>query len=129
MPFLTYSLKFLRSTHYIRTIRIQTGKNNWDLGSDFLVLFFSGSRPLALKSPLKRHEMTTITSFIQNEDLRKNYFVLVKNLLFWTNKNIVIWWLFDNDLRTRARENKNQKTPASVLYVSNFAGWNLSSWC
>ena len=80
------------------------------LGPDFLVLFFSGSRPLALKSLSKSHQMKTFWE--------KNDVVLVKTSTFWT-KQIVIWWLFDDDLRAREREpilKKNQKIQALNRY-------------
>ena len=50
-------------------------------GAEFVVSFFSGSRPLALKSSLKSHQMTTF--LIQKEYWENNDFVLVKTLSFW----------------------------------------------
>ena len=77
------------------------------LGAKFVVPFFSGSRSLALKLLLKSHQMTLF--FIQNEDWEQNDIVLVKTLSFWTNK-VVIWWLFDEDLRAREQEPEEKGT-------------------
>ena len=48
-----------------------------DLGMEFVVPFFSGSRPLALKSSLKCNQMTTFIS--QNEYWENNDVLLMKS--------------------------------------------------
>ena len=77
---------------------------------EFVVSFFSGSCSLALKSSLKSHQMTPFS--IQNEDWEQNDVVLVKTLSFGTKK-VVIWWLFDDDLRAREREPEEKETTNS----------------
>ena len=66
--------------------------NDFLFGAEFLVLFFSGSQPLTLKSSSKIYQMTTF--FIQN------YFTKTTSLFsqysFWMGE-LVIWWLFNNE--------------------------------
>ena len=80
------------------------------IGAEFVVSFFSGSHSVALKSSLKSHQMTSF--FIQYEDWEQNDVVLVKTLSFWTKK-VVIWWLFDDDLRAREKEPEEKGTTNS----------------
>ena len=74
------------------------------IGAEFMVPLFSVSRCLALKTSLKSH---------QNEDWEQSDVVLVKTLSFWTKK-VVIWWLFDDDLREREREAEEKRTTNSA---------------
>ena len=76
-------------------------------GAEFVIPFFSGSHSLAFKSSLKSNHLL----FIQNEDWNQNV-VLVKTLSFWTR---FTWWLFDDDLRARARGKRKHKFRASVV--------------
>ena len=75
-----------------------------ELGAEFVVSFFFGSRTLALKSSFKSRQMTAF--LIQNENWENYDFVIVKTSSFWI-KEVVTWWLFDDDLR--AREKRNHK--------------------
>ena len=65
--------------------------------------------PLALKSSLESHQMTNF--FVQKRNLIEIIIIWAKNLSFWT-KQVVIWWLFNVDLRTRGK--RNHKFRASV---------------
>ena len=47
------------------------------------------------------------TSFIQNEDWKKNDVVLVKASLFWTEK-VIIWWFFGDTFRAWGAHEKIQ---------------------
>ena len=94
-------------------IRLNTCTLWATLGAGFVVSFFSGSRPLALKSSLKSLQMTTF--LIQNEYWENNELVLVKTSPFWIKK-VVIWWLFDDDFRARDRESEKKGTTNSAPY-------------
>ena len=100
--------------------------NKLDMGMEFVVSFFSGSCSLALKSSLKSHQMTPFS--IQNEDWEQNDVVLVKTLSFGTKK-VVIWWLFDDDLRARERrpEEKETTNSAPLSAIGNtYKTWSTS---
>ena len=70
--------------------------------------------PLALKSSLKSHQMTTFLA--QKRGLSEKIIIWVKTLWFWTNK-VVIWWLFNDNFR--AREKRNQKIRAKLYIFPN----------
>ena len=83
--------------------------NLWscNLGAEFVVPFFSSSWPLALKMSLQSHQMTSF--FIQDEYWENDDVFLVKSSLFWMRK-VVIWWLFDDELRARVQEQEKKRT-------------------
>ena len=66
-----------------------------------MVPFLSGSCSLALKSTLKSHQMTPF--FIQDEYREQKDVILV-----------VIWWLFDHNLRAREQEPEEKETTNST---------------
>ena len=73
---------------------------------EFVVLFCSRCRSLALKSSLKSHQMTTF--LVQKRGLSENIIIWVKTLSLWTNK-IFIWWLFNDDFRARERQHRKKE--------------------
>ena len=52
------------------------------------------------------------TFLIQKEYWENNDFVLVKTSRFWI-KEVVIWWLFDDNLRARGQEPEKKRTTNS----------------
>ena len=73
-----------------------------------MVPFSSHSHSLAIKLSLKSHKMIMISL----------------KLLFWT-KQVVIWWLFNDDLSEREweREEKRTRNSAPKQYVACIPCW------
>jgi hypothetical protein len=70
---------------------------NWKhLGAEFVLPFFSCSQDVIKKS-------SNYTLFHSKWGLRTKLCHFSDNFIIW-NIKVVIWWLFDNDLRTRERE-------------------------
>ena len=98
-------------------------ESSFSSDAEFVVPFFSSSRPLALKMSLQSHQMTIFC--IQDEYWENDDVILVKSSLFWMRK-VVICWLFDDELRARVREQEKKRTINSTskgqLKVNN---WNF----
>ena len=97
-------------------------------GPDFLVLFFSDSRSLALKSSLKINQMTTF--WIQNEDWDNKRHFIANGIIF--HSIFILYekkFLFDDflmttwELRARERESEKKRTRKSwpMKYVNVFS--------
>ena len=82
-----------------------------NFGPEFVVLFFSHSWILALKSSSKSHQMTTC--FIQNDEVFTERNSLFSQYSFLIRK-LVIWWLFNDDLRVRGQELEKKGTTNSA---------------
>ena len=83
-----------------------------------MVPIFSGSRPFTLKSSSKRHQNATY--FIQNDEVFTKTKSLFSQYSFWMRKD-VIWWLFNDDLRSRGQEPEKKETtnsPQKWLFTS-----------
>ena len=70
-----------------------------------MVPFFSGSWPLAFNLSSKSQKITIY--FIQKVFTKTKSFSL--NTHFWLRK-VVIWWLFNDDLRARGQEPEKKET-------------------
>ena len=80
-------------------------------GAEFVVPFSSHSRSLALKSSLKSHQKWQLC--FQNDKVFTQMMTFSLKPLFWTKK-VVIWWLFNDDLRAREREREEKRTRNSA---------------
>ena len=72
-----------------------------------LAFFFSDSRPLALKSSSKSHQM--ITFLVQNDDVFINTTSFISQFSCWMKK-AVIWWLV-NDVEVESKRKKEPENP------------------
>ena len=81
-------------------------------GTEFVVPFSSRSHSLALKSSLKSHQMTTF--FVQNDKVFTQMMIFSLKPLFWA-QNVVIWWLFNYDLRAKVKKNQKFRAQMSCL--------------
>jgi hypothetical protein len=78
---------------------------------------FSGSWSCTLKLSPKSHQMTIY--FIQNDEVfTKTKLFLIDNG-FWLRK-VVIWWLFNNDLKARVPEPEKKETANFRAYNKTF---------
>ena len=93
------------SSFLVDTLTIfQLGRS--DYAEKFVVPFFSGSWLLALKFSSKTHQMTFL--FIQNHEVFTKTMSLFSQFSFGI-REVVIDWLFNNEMRARGQEVKSHK--------------------
>ena len=82
-----------------------------NFGAEFVVSFSSGSRSLALKSSSKSHQMTTFL-------FKKGVWVELSSfeVKLYHFEQVVIWWLFNDDLRARGQEPDTKRIRKSGPY-------------